>query len=111
MYRINCGDLKKTKFDGEKHFCLTFMKDKFNWKISVALNETFKNLLNILKKFCVLTKFSTDYVILGFLGKGHFAEVYSVENLCTKKKFAAKFLEKNSENFQKNAVLNFIIFI
>ena len=106
MYRIKGSDLKKPKSDGDKHFFLAFMKDNFNWIISVSTKEAFKNLFDVLKKFCVLSSFSSNYGILGFLGKGHFAEVYSVENVYTKKKFAAKFLEKKSEKFQKNAVLN-----
>ena len=104
MYYIDDSDSKKQNIDSKKQYCITLKKGNFNWKFSVALQQTFKALSEILKKFCVLSNFSSDFKILNLLGKGHFAEVYSVENIWTRKIFAAKFLEKRSEKFKNNLV-------
>ena len=103
MYRIEASDLKKRKPNGDKCYFLNFMKGKFNWMLYLVSQENFKALFEILKKFCVLSNFSDDFEMLGFLGKGHFAEVHSVEKISTKKKFAAKFFKKGSE-FEKHSV-------
>ena len=88
----------------DKHY-LVFMKRNFTWMIYVEMTENFRTLYEILKGFCVLSNFSADYEILEFLGRGHFAEVYSVSNLSTNKKYAAKIFEKETEKFQKNSVI------
>ena len=106
MYRLGSSVTSLTKSQqGEKHF-LIFMKNKFNWVISVEMNENFTSLYDTLKQFCVLSNFSSEYETLQILGKGHFAEVYSVVNISTRKKFAAKIMQKTSEKFKKNSVIS-----
>lgn len=106
MYRLGSpmNNPKSSNQDEKKY--LTFMKREFNWMIFVQNTDNFIALNEILKNFCVLSNFSLDYEILEFLGKGYFAEVYSVRNLFTKKTFAAKLFEKDSEKIKKNAVPN-----
>ena len=72
--------------------------------IYIENEQNFLELYEILKKFCVLSNFASDYEILEILGKGYFAEVHSVQSLSSKKKMAAKIFEKDTENFKKNAV-------
>ena len=108
MFRLSSSIMHPTVSSPMTKYHLMFMKNKFNWMFYVDIHENFKILYEILKSFCVLTNFSSDYEISRFLGKGHFAEVYSVTNLTTKKRFAAKIFEKDSESFQKNSV-NFIL--
>ena len=104
MYRLGSQiNNPKSSNQDEKNY-LIFMKKEFNWIIFVQNTDDFIVLNEILKNFCVLPNFSLDYEILEILGKGYFAEVYSVRNLFTKKTFAAKMFEKDSEKFKKNAV-------
>lgn len=105
MYRLGSSVTSPSESKQGEHHFLLFMKNKFNWVISVETNENFITLHEILKKFCVLSNFSTEYETLQFLGKGHFAEVYSVLNVSTRKKFAAKIMQKTSEKFKKNSVI------
>ena len=106
MYRLGSPMNHPKSFNQDEKNYLTFMKKEFNWIIFVQNTENFIALKEILKQFCVLSNFSLDYEILEFLGKGYFAEVYSVRNLLTKKIFAAKMFEKDSEKNKKNAVPN-----
>ena len=80
-------------------------KSQKHWMFFLEDQNTFNKLLEILKKLCVLINFSSDYEISGFLGKGHFAEVYSVKRRETEKLFAAKIFKKQSDIFQKGKVI------
>ena len=104
MCYIVDSDSKYQDIDSKKQYYITFKKGNFNWTFSVALQQTFKALFEILKKLCVLSNFSSDFKILELLGKGHFATVYSVENVWNQKIFAAKFLEKRSDKFKNHSV-------
>jgi len=74
------------------------------WLCFIEKKENFSALFEILKRFCVLSAFSTEYQILDLLGQGHFAEVYSIINKSTNQKLAAKIFNKETEKFSKNSV-------
>ena len=108
MYRLNGSAMQSIELQNVETHYLTFMKNKFNLMVYVEKEEDFAELFTILKKYCILSNFSSTYEILEFLGKGHFAEVYSVVNISNKKKFAAKLIETECESFKNNSVGNII---
>ena len=109
MYVLEAFVTSDQQTYGEKKNFLLFTKFSTKWKCYVDQKPKFFQLLQILRKYCVLTDFSKNYEIVKFLGQGHFAEVYSVENFETKQKFAAKIFKKNSEVFSKSSVKNLIV--
>ena len=53
----------------------------------------------VLKRYCILTKFRLYYETIKVIGKGNFAKVFLVERKSDKKQFAVKV-------FSKNVILN-----
>ena len=76
-----------------------------SWIFFIENFDNFLKLIQVLKKLCVLTNFSIDYEIFDMLGKGHFAEVYSVKNKVNQQFYAAKIFNKESDVIKKNIVI------
>ncbi len=66
--------------------------------------QVFLGLASMLKKYCILSNFNSNYEIIEFLGSGHFAEVFSVKKRASEQLFAAKIFLKTNKKFQKNQV-------
>jgi len=81
------------------------------WKFFIQEKKHFISLTNIMKNYCVLSNFSIDYDILHFHGKGHFAQVFSVQKKDTKQKFATKIFNKSDIIFEKNKVISVFFFV
>ena len=56
----------------------------------------FDNLKEKLSGLTIQTDFHSKFKVLDFIGKGHFGEVWTVEEEKTKKQYAAKQFEKNA---------------
>lgn len=106
MFKLNW---KENKENLEYPFLITLEKEEYYFVIGTPDILLFKGLKEALKKCCVLEGFYQDYHILEKLGSGHFASVYLVKHKETGEKFAAKIINKNSDEFQKIMVINFLI--
>lgn len=58
-------------------------------------SSEFNELVNLFRKFCILDSFDEDFISIKKLGSGSSSSVYLIEDLQTRKPFAAKFLNKN----------------
>ena len=90
-------------------YYIKFLKKKSYEEIFQLNEEIILKWFNILKKFCILTKFGKNYKSVQLLGRGNSALVYEVVNLSSKKKFATKVFKK--KNFidnekEKKSLLN-----
>ena len=74
--------------------------------ITFALNDQkiYSELVQTLKKFCILEHFAQKYELLKFLGSGYFADVYLAKVRATNELFAAKIIKKTEKKFIHNKV-------
>lgn len=84
-----------TIINGEPHFGIKFIKKRAYEELfttnEVAANEWFE----VLKRFCVLTRFRINYETIKVLGKGNFAKVFLVQRKSDKRQFAVKVFSKS----------------
>lgn len=69
-------------------------------------SSEFAELANFFRKSCVLDSFEEDFVVIKKLGAGSSSFVYLVEDLQTRKQFAAKFMNKDSLLISKSGLGN-----
>lgn len=86
--------------------------EKFSehWRFFIEEKKTFVGIMEILKHYCIMSDFETNYETMYFLGKGHFAQVFCVKNRKTKKMFAAKIFRKDDMFFEKNKVFSSFLY-
>ena len=95
-------DHKKRHSEYTYYICFKkFNRSKYFY---IEDGQVFIRLMSLLKKYCILINFNSNYEIIEFLGSGHFAEVFSVKNRATEQIFAAKIFQKTNEKFLKNQV-------
>lgn len=71
-------------------------------------SESLDNWLNWLKKTSIVCTFEEDFAIIKQLGKGSSSTVYLVEDLETRKQYAAKCITKSHIEAKKNAFRNLV---
>lgn len=72
----------------------------------VESSSEFAQLVTFFRKSCVLDSFEEDFVVIKNLGAGSSGSVYLVEDLQTRKQFAAKFLNKETLLGSKSGLRN-----
>ena len=110
MFRVRCS-IDENGRNGRYPYHLIFEKMGKHWTLYVKDRNIFNELFKMIRKYCVLTNFSQIYDTLGFLGKGHFAEVFGAQKKNSKKRFAVKMFKKDGDSFQKNKVNHTFIHI
>ena len=68
----------------------------------------FDSIVSEFRRVCVFDSFENDFVVIKELGKGSSSTVYLVQNLQTRKQFAAKFFDKDILTIKKNWVKNLV---
>lgn len=86
-------------------FYFTFEKANISKFFFLNDYHTFEKIMAILKNYCIMRNFNKKYEIIQYLGRGHFAEVFSAKNKANKQIYAVKIFQKKTEKFQKNQVL------
>lgn len=90
--------LKKTTgsiIDGIPHFGLKFIKKKTYEELFHKDEKIVDQWFEILKRYCLLTKFKCYFESVKVIGKGNFAKVFLVRRLKDSKEFAVKVFNKN----------------
>lgn len=106
MYHLKTNSLTtipKEK-DELRKYVVSLERNGNNWVFFVDNQKIYFNLVEILRKYCVLSDFSSDFETNQILGKGHFAEVFSVREKKTQKCFAAKIIKKEGDGYEKSKV-------
>jgi len=88
---------------------LKFVKPKSYEQIFSREEEVIKKWFELLKKYCILIKFSKHFKSLKVLGKGSFGMVYLVERKSTSERFAVKVFQKKlieEKPEEKPSILN-----
>lgn len=107
MYKMNSDSNQgQDKQMEDKLSSISLEKSGNKWMFFMEEKKNYQTLIEILKKYCILSHFSSDYDIIQILGKGHFAEVFSVRKKSTNQLFAAKIFRKDSDIFQKSKVFH-----
>ena len=83
-----------TMINGKPHYGIKFIKKKTYEELFTDSEEILKKWFNILKHFCILTKFRCYFRSKKVIGKGNFAKVFLVERISDKKEFAVKVFNK-----------------
>lgn len=103
--------LKKTTnsvIDGIPHFGLKFIKKKTYEELFHKDERIIDQWFEILKRYCILTKFKCYFESIKVIGKGNFAKVFLVRRLTDSKEFAVKVFNKNmlmQEAMEKKCLL------
>lgn len=74
----------------------------------VASEELLNAWLFWLRKLCICSMFEEDFVVIKEVGKGSTCKVYLIEDLLTKKQFAAKCIEKMYISEHAHGMVNLI---
>ena len=86
----------QTMINDEVHSGLKFIK-KRAYEELFSLNEVMlSEWFEVLKRYCILTKFRLYYETIKVIGKGNFAKVFLVERKTDKKRFAVKVFSKGA---------------
>ena len=84
-----------TVINGVKHFGIKFIK-KQNYEELYHTDEKVINAwFEVLKSYCILTKFRCYFESIKVIGKGNFAKVFLVRRLSDSKEFAVKVFSKS----------------
>lgn len=113
---IACMDIKsafmkitnETIINNKVHFGLKFIKKRAYEELFTESEEIVNAWFDILKKYCILTKFRLFYDTIKVIGKGNFAKVFLVERKTDKKQFAVKVFSKNvimADEMEKKCLL------
>jgi tRNA A-37 threonylcarbamoyl transferase component Bud32 len=98
----------ETKINGELHFGLKFIKKRAYEELFTQNEAMVNEWYEVLKRYCILTKFRLYYETIKVIGKGNFAKVFLVERKTDKKQFAVKVFSKNvimADEMEKKCLL------
>ena len=84
----------ETKIKDRKFYSLKFIKPHSYEEIFQADKEIIEEWFQLLKRYCILVKFSRYFKSIKVLGKGSFAMVYEVQRLKTGEEYAVKVFSK-----------------
>lgn len=85
----------ETEINKKIHFGLKFIKKRAYEELFTESEEIANIWFEMLKRYCILTKFRLYYETMKVIGKGNFAKVFLVERKTDKKQFAVKVFSKN----------------
>ena len=85
-------------------FYITLQKSDNYLTFASCDQKIYRDLIQALRKFCILEDFVQNYEMLDHLGSGHFSNVYLAKNKITNQFFAAKVINKTEEKFQHDKV-------
>lgn len=95
---INNAFLKKTSgtvIDGVPHFGLKFIKKQNYEELFHTDERVIDAWFDVLRRYCILTKFRCYFESLKVIGKGNFAKVFLVRRLSDSREFAVKVFSKS----------------
>jgi len=98
----------ETEINKKVHFSLKFIKKNAYEELFTESEEIVNVWFEVLKRYCVLTKFRLYYETVKVIGKGNFAKVFLVERKVDKKQFAVKVFSKNiimADEMEKKCLL------
>ena len=84
----------KTIIQGYEYYTIKFVKPKSYELIYSRDKVVIEKWFNLLKKWCILIKFSKHFKSMKVLGKGSFGMVYLVQRKTTKERYAVKVFQK-----------------
>ena len=85
----------ETMIFNKMHFGLKFIKKRAYEELFTESEEIVNTWFEVLKRYCILTKFRLFYDTIKVIGKGNFAKVFLVERKTDKRQFAVKVFSKN----------------
>lgn len=100
--------LKSTTIVGKTVNGIRFIKNKNYEEIYHQDLEVVLDWYDLLKKYCVLSKFREIYKIQNLIGKGNFAKVYVTKKLESQKDYAVKIFDKKlivQDKFERQCLL------
>jgi len=80
--------------NGVTHYGIKFIKKRTYEEIFHSSQEVIETWFEVLKNYCVLTKFRNYFESVKVLGQGAFAKVFLVNRISDKKEFAVKVFNK-----------------
>jgi serine/threonine protein kinase len=85
----------ETRINDKLHFGLKFIKKRAYEELFTESEEVVNFWFEILKRYCILTKFRLYYETIKVIGKGNFAKVFLVERKTDRRQFAVKVFSKS----------------
>lgn len=85
---------KGTIINGVYHYGIKFIKKKTYEELFSPDENIIREWYEMLKKYCIMTKFRCYFKTKKVIGKGNFAKVFLVERFSDKKEFAVKVFNK-----------------
>ena len=86
--------LKAAEVAGKQLHGIRFIKNKNYEEIYHESLESIVSWFNLLKRWCVLSKFREQYMIKNVIGKGNFAKVYITTKIEDNRDYAVKIFDK-----------------